>query len=58
MNKVDDFGRGVQKGMEIARQMLCDALKEECDSLGKAIAKVDLLLIDKNILEKREKQNG
>ena len=58
MKQVDDFSRGVKEGMEIARQMLCHALKQECDSLGVAIAKVDVLLIDKNILEKREKQNG
>ena len=58
MKQVDDFGRGVQKGIEIARQMLCHALKQECGSLGEAIAKVDVLLIDKNILEKRVEQNG
>jgi hypothetical protein len=56
--QTNDFHRGVQKGFDIAREMLCDALKEECDSLGVAIAKVDLLVIDKKIMEERMKNNG
>lgn len=41
------FKSGVTEGIEIARQMLCAALKQDFDSFGKAVAHVDLLIIEK-----------
>jgi hypothetical protein len=41
------FKNGVTEGIEIARQMLCSALKQDFDSFGKAVAHVDLLIIEK-----------
>jgi hypothetical protein len=37
---------GLAEGMEIARQMLCKAIGKECDSFGKAVGNLDLMLME------------
>jgi hypothetical protein len=37
---------GLAEGMEIARQMLCKSIGKECDSFGKALGKLDIMLME------------
>ncbi len=37
---------GLAEGMEIARQMLCKAIGKECDSFGRAVGKLDIMLME------------
>jgi len=37
---------GIKEGMEIARQMLCKSLGKDIDSYGKALAHVDVMIIE------------
>ena len=46
------FKEGIDQGIEIARQMLCNALGQEIDSFGRACAHVDKLIWEKARYEK------
>ncbi len=46
------FKEGIDQGIEIARQMLCNALGQEIDSFGRACAHVDKLMWEKARYEK------
>ena len=46
------FKEGLDQGIEIARQMLCNALGQEIDSFGRACAHVDKLIWEKARYEK------
>ena len=37
---------GLAEGMEIARQMLCKSIGKECDSFGRALGKLDIMLME------------
>jgi hypothetical protein len=37
---------GIKEGMEIARQMLCKSLGKDIDSYGRALAHVDVMIIE------------
>lgn len=37
---------GVAEGVEIARQMLCNTLGKDIDSFGKALAQIDMMIIE------------
>jgi hypothetical protein len=46
------FKEGLEQGIEIARQMLCNALGQEIDNFGRACAHVDKLMWEKARYEK------
>lgn len=46
------FKEGIDQGIEIARQMLCNSLGQEIDSFGRACAHVDKLIWEKARYEK------
>ena len=40
------FKEGMQEGIEICRQMLCQSLGKDIDSFGKAVAHIDMMIIN------------
>jgi hypothetical protein len=40
--------------MEIARQMLCKAIGKECDSFGKAVGKLDMMIIEMERMKREQ----
>jgi len=40
------FKDGIAEGMEICRLMLCNTLGKDIDSFGKALAQVDMMIIE------------
>ncbi len=46
------YKEGIEQGIEIARQMLCNALGREIDNFGRACAHVDKLMWEKARYEK------
>jgi hypothetical protein len=40
--------------MEIARQMLCKAIGKECDSFGKAVGNLDLILMEMERMKREQ----
>ncbi len=45
---------GLAEGMEIARQMLCKAIGKECDSFGKAVGNLDLILMEMERMKREQ----
>ena len=45
---------GLADGMEIARKLLCNTLGKEAESLGIALAMVDLLIIENKRLKRAQ----
>jgi hypothetical protein len=40
------FKDGIAEGMEICRLMLCNTLGKDIDSFGKALAQIDMMIIE------------
>jgi hypothetical protein len=45
---------GLAEGMEIARQMLCKAIGKECDSFGRAVGKLDIMLMEMERIKREQ----
>lgn len=45
---------GLAEGMEIARQMLCKTIGKECDSFGKAVGNLDLILMEMERMKREQ----
>lgn len=45
---------GLAEGMEIARQMLCKAIGKECDSFGKAVGNLDIMLMEMERIKREQ----
>jgi hypothetical protein len=45
---------GVAEGMEIARQMLCKSLGKDIDSYGRALAHVDVMIIEMERMKREQ----
>lgn len=50
--RTKSYKEGIDQGLEIARQMLCNSLGMEIDTFGKACAQVDKLIWEKERNEK------
>lgn len=48
------FKDGIAEGMEIARQMLCNSLGKDIDSFGKALAHVDMMIIEMERMKREQ----
>jgi len=51
------FKDGLAEGMEIARQMLCKAIGKECDSFGRAVGKLDIMLMEMERTKREQTAN-
>jgi hypothetical protein len=45
---------GIKEGMEIARQMLCKSLGKDIDSYGRALAHVDVMIIEMERMKREQ----
>jgi hypothetical protein len=45
---------GIAEGMEIARQMLCKSLNKDIDSYGRALAHVDVMIIEMERMKREQ----
>jgi len=45
---------GIAEGMEIARQMLCKSLGKDIDSYGRALAHVDVMIIEMERMKREQ----
>jgi hypothetical protein len=45
---------GLAEGMEIARQMLCKSIGKECDSFGRAVGKLDIMLMEMERMKREQ----
>jgi hypothetical protein len=45
---------GIKEGMEIARQMLCKSIGKDIESYGKALAHVDVMIIEMERMKREQ----
>ena len=48
------YKEGIAEGMRIAREMLCKSIGTDYESFGKALAKVDMIIIEMERMKREQ----